>query len=159
MPVDWAVILYYAAGLLALSRGLLGLFRPATRSYLAPSQPEAVPEQPGRPFSWVQLGLAGLACLVVGASLPLSGVIVPRRYPATASPEELLPELAAVDAGAVFQALAENAKYAGAGGAGHLPALLCRRRGRTEERQDRLRQHGPAAAWCSSWWGSRTAWW
>jgi len=107
VPVDWAIILYYAAGLLALSRGLLGLFG-ATRPYLTPSQPEAAPQQPDRPFPWRRLVLVGLACLVVGASLPLSGIIVPPRYPAKASSEELLPELAAVDARSVFQALAEN---------------------------------------------------
>ena len=107
VPVDWAIILYYAAGLLALSRELLGLFR-VTRPYLTASQPEAASQPPGRPFSWRRLVLVGLACLAVGASLPLSGAIVPQRYPAKANPEELLPELAAVDARSVFQALAES---------------------------------------------------
>jgi Dolichyl-phosphate-mannose-protein mannosyltransferase len=107
VPVDWAAILYYAAGLLALSQGLLWLFR-ATRPYLAASRAQPVPTAPGRPASWVHLGLVGLACLVVGASLPLSGWIVPQRYPSKASPERLLPELASVDARSVFQALAES---------------------------------------------------
>jgi hypothetical protein len=107
VPVDWAAILYYAAGLLALSQGLLWLFR-ATRPYLAASVVQPVPTAPGRQASWVHLGLVGMACLVVGASLPLSGWIVPQRYPSKASPERLLPELASVDALSVFRALAES---------------------------------------------------
>jgi len=107
VPVDWAAILYYAAGLLALSQWLLWLFR-ATRPYLAASGAQPVPTAPGRPASWVYLGLVGLACLVVGASLPLSGWIVPPRYPSKTNPEKLLPELASENALSVFQALAES---------------------------------------------------
>ncbi len=106
VPVDWAAILYYAAGLLALSQGLMGLFR-STRPYLAANPPETALVQPGRQFSWVRLGLVGLACLAVGASLPLSGWVVPPRYP-VAGRASLLGALSAAGAGGLAQSLAQD---------------------------------------------------
>jgi hypothetical protein len=98
VPVDWAFLLYFSAGLIFLAR----LAHLAHRALLARSQvisglvSEGMPPLPALVSSpsigWRKGVLLAAAILCAGASLPLSEWIIPARY-ASASQADLHPTL------------------------------------------------------------------
>jgi hypothetical protein len=85
LPVDWVAILYYALGATQIAIWCLALLQ--NSSFIA-SWLQAVPSRSesdtSSPISYLhlwQIGLTGLAFLLVGLTLPLSEVVFPVRYP------------------------------------------------------------------------------
>lgn len=86
IPMDWAVYLYYAVGLLQITAWLAGLFQPPRAAEPAPDSVSI----PARRGGYAQL-LGSV--LLIGALLPLSEVIVPQRYPDAVEPSALVGQL------------------------------------------------------------------
>jgi hypothetical protein len=120
VPADWTATIYFAAGLITLSGGLLLLLSRtrqgmldyfATPQTLSPPSPTASGHEGGSPDSLPRRperrGRAGvrvcaflLTALIIfalGASLPLSEHLFPQRYP-PASQETILAHLTSADA-------------------------------------------------------------
>ena len=129
VPVDWTATLYFAAGLVTLSGGMLLLLsrtRQGMLEYLA--QPQTLsPTLPQHPFEWPKrrgmelrippllgegrvrvfaLLFSALLILAIGSSLPLAEHVVPQRYPPT-SQATLLAHLSSADPQGQTQALAQ----------------------------------------------------
>ena len=117
VPVDWTATIYFAAGLVTLSGGLL-LLLSRTRQAMLDYMANALPgrrggsgpwtnsiKQPNRPSPTsdrqipmgITTALTALLILALGASLPLSEHVFPQRYP-PASREALLAHLSSAAA-------------------------------------------------------------
>ena len=84
VAMDWSIYMYYMIGLLVLINGFMLLMESTRVSFLTwagsltldLSQPVSVPSR-----SWTHFFLTGTLFLVVGASVPLSEAVFPKRYP------------------------------------------------------------------------------
>jgi hypothetical protein len=76
VPVDWVIYFYYGLGLFQFADWILSLTGLVKRTPVA----EIVPSQPENRahFFWIT---PMLTLLALGMLLPLSGVVIPRRYP------------------------------------------------------------------------------
>ncbi len=90
VPVDWVVLVYYLLGFVAVGEAaavLLGIQPKTAQQTKSMAPPASVLPHPWRR----SLGVI-LTCLLVGAMVPLSGHLFPRRYPAV-SPKQLTGEI------------------------------------------------------------------
>jgi hypothetical protein len=82
LAMDWSVYLYFMIGIYALFHGLLFHLHAGRAIILRRGrQDEVSPAEPWMNGSWRQYSLAGLIFLGLGACLPLSEKIFPKRYP------------------------------------------------------------------------------
>jgi hypothetical protein len=120
VPADWTATIYFAAGLVTLSGGMLLLMsrtRHGMLDYLGSPAPDRrgrseqwddAVERPNRPSPmWVRGILTGLIIFALGSSLPLSEHLLPQRYP-PASRETILAHLSASDTLHQTQVLAQE---------------------------------------------------
>jgi hypothetical protein len=84
LTMDWSIYMYYLIGIFVLIRGFSYLLEGAQPLVLkwvhSTSARETYPIQPAR--SWPHYVTAGLIFLLIGASIPISEKIFPKRYPA-----------------------------------------------------------------------------
>jgi 4-amino-4-deoxy-L-arabinose transferase-like glycosyltransferase len=81
LAMDWSINLYYMIGLFALlSLGLFALGRGRTKIIKWCEVNAVSPNLPVKQAGWIQYVLAGVLFFGVGASLPLSEVVFPKKY-------------------------------------------------------------------------------
>jgi len=117
VSTDWVIAMYYMIGLFTLLSGFLYLLergRPLVdKWYGAQRAPEV--EDSSAPAAWPKYAAAGLAFLLVGASIPLSEMVLPKRYPVLTQ-QQVLERLfssegfraSGLDRACVAQAVEEN---------------------------------------------------
>lgn len=80
VPIDWALWLYQAWGLLLLAQAALRGLRNVSPTFLTGEPCPAAASRPAHRAAWSALALTAAGILLLGASIPLTEHVFPRRY-------------------------------------------------------------------------------